>query len=108
MWIITSCWFCKIYYWKENTLLKSSLIDIISDVIEKTHTLTWTFTLGYKFVLVNDELRVETEEYLYDERSLLAEFGGALGLFLGFSFYMLWDIVEPIIVSLKKQIKKLQ
>ena len=51
---------------------------------------------------------METEEYLYDERSLLAEFGGALGLFLGFSFYMLWDIVEPIIVSLKKQIKELQ
>ena len=58
------------------------------------------------FVLVNNELTVKTEAYLYDERSLLAEFGGALGLFLGFSFYMLWEIFEPIVNSLKKQIRE--
>ena len=50
---------------------------------------------------------MKTEAYLYDERSLLAEFGGALGLFLGFSFYMLWEIFEPIVISLKKSISKL-
>ena len=60
--------------------------------------------LGYLFVLVNNELTVKTEAYLYDERSLLAESGGALGLFLGFSFYMLWQIFEPIVSSLKKAI----
>ena len=54
--------------------------------------------------MVNNELAVETEEYLYDERSLLAEFGGALGLFLGFSFYTLWDIFEPLVVSFTKTI----
>ena len=64
------------------------------------------FIVGYKFVLVNDELMVKTEAYLYDEMSLLAEFGGALGLFLGFSFYMLWEIFEPIFISLKKQINQ--
>ena len=61
---------------------------------------------GYMFVLVNNELTVKTEALLYDERSLLAEFGGALGLFLGFSFYMLWETFKPIINSLKKQIKQ--
>ena len=61
---------------------------------------------GYLFVLVNNELTVKTEAYLYDERSLLAEFGGALGLFLGFSFYMLWEIFEPIVISLKKSISE--
>ena len=60
--------------------------------------------LGYLFVLVNNELTVKTEAYLYDERSLLAESGGALGLFLGFSFYTLWEIFEPIVNSLKKAI----
>ena len=60
---------------------------------------------GYKFMLVNDELTVETEKYLYDERSLLAEFGGALGLFLGFSFYTLWDIFESFFVSVLEKLK---
>ena len=60
--------------------------------------------LGYLFVLVNNELTVKTEAYLYDGRSLLAESGGALGLFLGFSFYTLWEIFEPIVNSLKKAI----
>ena len=55
--------------------------------------------------MVNDELTIEAEEYLYDERSLLAEIGGALGLFLGFSLYMLWDMFESIFVSLRKTLK---
>ena len=41
------------------------------------------------------ELIEETEEYMYSFTSFLAEFGGALGLFLGFSFYSLWDWLEP-------------
>ena len=37
-------------------------------------------------------------EYLiYDWDSLVADFGGTLGLFVGFSFVMLWDIVEYLI-----------
>ena len=60
---------------------------------------------GYKFLVANNEVALETEEYLYDERSLLAEFGGALGLFLGLSFYTLWYIFEPLVVSFTKTIK---
>ena len=63
--------------------------------------------LGYLFVLVNNELTVKTEAYLYDERSLLAESGGALGLFLGLSFYTLWEIFEPFVSSLKKAVNTL-
>ena len=37
------------------------------------------------------------EEYLYDELSLIAEFGGALGLFLGVSFLTLWDIGQSAV-----------
>ena len=34
---------------------------------------------------------VKTEHLIYPISSLVAEFGGTLGLFLGFSFMTLWD-----------------
>ena len=37
---------------------------------------------------------IETEKLVYTLESLVAEFGGTLGLFLGFSFMNLWDVVE--------------
>ena len=37
---------------------------------------------------------VEKESLLYNIESLLAEFSGTLGLFLGFSFMALWDGLE--------------
>jgi hypothetical protein len=35
-----------------------------------------------------------TEQLLYPMESFISEFGGALGLFLGFSFIMIWDALE--------------
>jgi hypothetical protein len=35
-----------------------------------------------------------TEELLYPWESFVSEFGGALGLFLGFSFMMIWDVLS--------------
>ena len=52
-------------------------------------------TLGYRFVAANSEITEEVEEYVYDEISFIAEFGGALGLFLGFSFYMICELYVP-------------
>ena len=37
---------------------------------------------------------IETEKLVYTLESLVAEFGGTLGLFLGFSFMNLWEVVE--------------
>ena len=37
---------------------------------------------------------IETEKLVYTLESLVAEFGDTLGLFLGFSFMNLWDVVE--------------
>ena len=37
--------------------------------------------------------------------SLVAEFGGALGMFLGFSFLMIWDWLELLLYSVLR-IKK--
>ena len=39
-------------------------------------------------------LIVEKEELIFPLSSLVAEFGGTLGLFLGFSFMTLWDQVQ--------------
>ena len=39
-------------------------------------------------------LLIEQEKLVYTLESLVAEFGGTLGLFLGFSFMNLWDVVE--------------
>ena len=40
---------------------------------------------------------VETEVFLYPWTSLVAEFGGTLGLFMGFSFMTLWNGVEMLL-----------
>ena len=57
-------------------------------------------------MVANKELIEETEEYAYGFTSFLAEFGGALGLFLGFSFFSLWEYFEPLFLKLKKYISK--
>ena len=44
-----------------------------------------------------------SEQLLYPADSFISEFGGALGLFLGFSFLMVWEALETCIrFSLKK------
>ena len=39
------------------------------------------------------------EVWIYPIESLISEFGGALGLFLGFSFMMIWDMIKVIMTS---------
>ena len=56
--------------------------------------------------MVNSEVTEEREEYLYDFVSLVAEFGGALGLFLGVSFLTLWEVVELALMLISKHIKQ--
>ena len=43
---------------------------------------------------VSKSTEVKTEELIYPLSSLVAEFGGTLGLFLGFSFMTLWDQIH--------------
>ena len=51
-------------------------------------------TLTFSLWSVTRTTVVETEELFYPWTSLIAEFGGALGLFLGFSFMTLWERME--------------
>lgn len=47
-------------------------------------------------------LTVLEEQYVYPMDSFIAEVGGALGLFLGFSFMMVWDLIQFVLASVKK------
>ena len=47
-------------------------------------------TVAFSLWAVSDT-RVSTEILIYPISSLIAEFGGALSLFLGISFITLWD-----------------
>ena len=51
-----------------------------------------SFTLGLRIISTN--IKTETETLVYPFLSLIAEIGGTLGLFLGFSFLMVWDWVD--------------
>ena len=50
-----------------------------------------TFKSYFGLLFVSTETIFEEEILVYPWTSLVAEFGGTLGLFLGFSFMMLWD-----------------
>ena len=46
---------------------------------------------------VSNKTKVKTEELIYPSSSLVAEFGGNLSLFLGFSFIALWDKISVLV-----------
>ena len=45
---------------------------------------------------ISNDTTVETEYFMYPFTSLVAEFGGTLGLFLGVSFMTIWDGVQKV------------
>ena len=47
-------------------------------------------------------IQVEEEVLVYPFQSLVAEFGGSLGLFLGFSFMAVWDGMRGVYLSMLK------
>ena len=49
----------------------------------------------------NPILIIEKEELAYPFMTLLADFGGVLGLFIGFNFLMIWDITVYVIEKIK-------
>ena len=45
---------------------------------------------------VSTEVEIRREAFVYKATNLLAEIGGALGLFLGVSFLSFWEILETL------------
>ena len=50
------------------------------------------YTLGISYATTKVTLKEEISIYPFS--SFLAEFGGALGMFLGFSFFMAWNVIR--------------
>ena len=61
---------------------------------------------GVQLSFAKTEAWEEREALVYEFVSFVSEFGGSLGLFLGFSFYSVWDILELFLAGLYKQKKK--
>ena len=49
---------------------------------------------------------IETEELFYGLSSFIAEVGGVLGLFLGFSFMAIWEAMEELTGLLGKKFSR--
>ena len=107
---------------KIKTFEKLSL-DYINDdlesIVEQTKCLPPCQYNEYKFAAEPDKydvksiktltlmfpkkkVTIETEVELYSFISLVSDIGGALGLFLGFSFVMVWDEAESGIRKMRK------
>ena len=86
------------------TTLSKSLDLILCHVSCQKFTFK-QINIGVRFLIAKNEIIEETEILAYGIVSFLAEFGGALGLFLGFSFYSLWDLAEPISNKISKFMK---
>ena len=50
-------------------------------------------TPGLVLRLSESKVEKRTEKIIYPIESFISEFGGAMGLFLGFSFMMIWDVL---------------
>ena len=79
--------------------LKVSLRCIFLDIYEFLKTIE-NFDdgeygpVGFTFGFPNSFIKVKEDKWLYPIETFIAEVGGSLGLFLGFSFLGFWDIVS--------------
>ena len=63
---------------------------LVGTPVKTDHESVYGFQLGF----AKSEYVEEKEVFLYDLTSFVSEFGGALGLFLGFSFFSCWDVLN--------------
>ena len=64
-------------------------------------------TYGFQLSFAKTEAWEEREALIYEFVSFVSEFGGSLGLFLGFSFYSVWDILAQVLPVSNQQKKKM-
>ena len=57
-------------------------------------------------MLANNEVQEEEEHLIYDFISFVSECGGSLGLFLGFSFFMVFEYITPVLLVARKALTK--
>ena len=62
--------------------------------------------INLEMILSSTDILSRHEKRMYSFESFVAEFGGSLGLFLGFSFIMVWDGIQSCVHALWKKIKR--
>ena len=50
-------------------------------------------------------MKIQKQVITYDFVSLVSDIGGTFGLFVGFSFFALWDILKDFAVVVKHTLK---
>ena len=60
-------------------------------------------SVGLTFGFSSTFLRIKEDKWLYPIESFIAEVGGSLGLFLGFSFLGIWDMLTATCIRLLKK-----
>ena len=58
-----------------------------------------------KLIWLSSNALERTEQLLYPIESFVSEFGGALGLFLGFSFLNIWDFIVYFLTFIDNKIE---
>ena len=71
--------------------MKIMTLECLTENHSNQYSATLVAFLGFQLVLANNELVLETEELIYTWVTSVSNFGGALGLFVGFSFLSLYD-----------------
>ena len=61
---------------------------------------------GFMFGFSTTTLTIKEETLLYPFQSFLAEAGGSLGLFLGFSFLNVWNLILTSWIKIWKAVHK--
>ena len=87
------CYYFQYEILKMETLNNVEGLGGITSKPTKNFFILSQFCSGFQLVLANNELIEETEELIYNWVSFVSNFGGSLGLFVGFSFLMLYDWV---------------
>ena len=76
---------------RETGCLKPCIYKKYVLIGEKRRSAFKSEEFSFSLWAVSNSTLVEKEELIFPLSSLVAEFGGTLGLFLGFSFMTLWD-----------------
>ena len=61
------------------------------------------FGIGAQFGTLTTTVR--KEYYIYPTLSFISDIGGSLGLFVGFSFFMVWDVLRDAAILCKGLLK---
>ena len=59
----------------------------------------------FELYLGKNTVKIREEVLLYPFETLVAEYGGTLGLFCGFSFLLIWDGLVDMILLLRGMMK---